>query len=390
MTTDESLEVHLGPVITRLRELEKKCASMGSRNEEFPLMQERLASIINRLSAGREPSGAPLPYRAIAKEIFPVAHLFESVGFMSVGKEIAHIQKTLSDLEPEPPAMTKDSAAPVPVRAASSSARISSTPPETTPDPDVAAQEEDGVATGKGLPWPALVAFVVLLIAIGMSASLILKIGPFRETPPTPITGLSAAPAVATPTPYPTAAPVARSRTRSPTVRLADELSQARLAIERHDLEEAVSHLSAAALIDRNNTTVLEIAEQLVHRLVAEGDAVTEQGRWGEAEQHLERARRIAMRFGIDTTIIDSTERRHAAMERFTIIGPGDTPAILAAAGKRVVLTLVNGNRRSGRIDGLAGAVLLIEVDSDVGGGVVRYTGEIPLADITSIKIFDD
>ena len=77
----------LRPAIRRLREIEKKCVSMGTRNEEFPLMQQRLASIIKRLEAGEEPSGAPLSYRGIARELFPLAHLFESVGFMSVGKE---------------------------------------------------------------------------------------------------------------------------------------------------------------------------------------------------------------------------------------------------------------------------------------------------------------
>ena len=194
----------------------------------------------------------------------------------------------------------------------------------------------------------------------------------------------------ATPSPHPTAVSVAPSRTRIPTAKLADELSQARLAIAREDLVGAVSHLSAAAMIDRDNTTVLEIAEQLVLRLVEEADAVTKWGRWTEAEQHLERARRIAMRFGIETTLIDSTARRHAAMERFTIIGPDDTAALLAAVGNRVVVTLADRSQRSGRIESLASATILLEVDSEVGGGVVRYTDEIPLNTIASIKIFED
>jgi hypothetical protein len=390
MTTDESHEVLLRPVIARLRELEKKCVSMGSRNEEFPLMQMRLASIIKRLETGREPSGAPLPYRAIAREIFPVAHLFESVGFMSVGKEVAHIEKILRDLEPETPDQTSEPAVNAQVKAVSTTARISSASPEPLSDPNAALDEGDGPASGSGLPWPVLIAFLVLLIAAGISASLIFDFGPFRETPPTLIPSPTPAPVTATPSPHPTAVSVAPSRTRIPTAKLADELSQARLAIAREDLAGAVSHLSAAAMIDRDNTTVLEIAEQLVHRLVEEADAVTEWGRWTEAEQHLERARRIAMRFGIETTLIDSTARRHAAMERFSIVGPDETAAILAAVGKRVVVTLADRNRRSGRIQGLAGAVLLLEVDSDVGGGVVRYNDEIPLDTITSIRIYED
>ncbi len=390
MTTDEKNELLLRPVIARLRELEKKCATMGSRNEEFPLMRQNLASIIKRLETGREPSGAPLAYRAIAREIFPIAHLFESVGFMSVGREIAHIEKILSDLEPEAPTPTDEPTAQTPVKVASSSARISSESSQPTPEPNVTAEEEESSASDSGLPWPVLLAFLVLLIAAGISGSLIFKIGPFREIPPTPIPSPTAMPVTATPSPLPTTPPDAASRNQSTTVKLADELSQARLAIARDDLEGAVKHLSAAAMIDRDNTTVLEIAEQLVDRLVKEADAVTELARWTEAEQYLERARRIAMRFGIETTIIDSTAKRHAAMERFVIVGPKDAAVILAAVGKRVVVTLADRNRRSGRIEGLAGTLLLLEVDSDVGGGIVRYTDEIPLDTITSIKVYED
>jgi hypothetical protein len=391
MTTDEKQELLLRPVIARLRELEKKCASMGSRNEEFPLMQQRLASIIKRLETGREPSGAPLAYRAIAREIFPVAHVFESVGFISVGREIAHIEKVLNELEPVATAPTDETAAQAPVKATSSSAHISSASSRQTPEPNAEEQEEDEKTnSGSSIPWPVLIAFLVLLVAAGISGSLILKIGPFREIPPTPVPSPTAMAINTTPTPLPTSPPLAASRTLPPAVRLADELSQARLAIAREDLEGAVKHLSAAAMIDRDDTTVLEIAEQLVHRLVAEADAAADLGRWTEAEQHLERARRIAMRFGIETAPVDNAARRLAAMERFVVIGPDDTAAILAAMERRVVLTLADRNRRGGRIKGLADAVLILEVESDVGGGVVRYTEEIPLDTITSIKIFED
>jgi hypothetical protein len=162
------------------------------------------------------------------------------------------------------------------------------------------------------------------------------------------------------------------------------------LAIARDDLESALEHLSAAAMIDRDNTTVLETADQLVHRFVEQADAVTERGRWSEAKRYLERARRIAIRFGIETAPIDSAAKRYAAMERFSIIGPDDTAAMAGAIGRRAMVVLTDRDRRSGRIQGLAGAVLLLEVDSDVEGGVVRYTDEIPLAAITSIKIFED
>ncbi len=91
---DQAPKPSLQPVIARLREIERKCSSMGARNEEFPQMQEKLAGIIRQLETAE--SDEPVSYQAMARELFPVAHLFESLGFMSIGKEIPHIERALS------------------------------------------------------------------------------------------------------------------------------------------------------------------------------------------------------------------------------------------------------------------------------------------------------
>jgi hypothetical protein len=49
-----------------------------------------------------------------------------------------------------------------------------------------------------------------------------------------------------------------------------------------------------------------------------------------------------------------------------------------------------DGSQRTGRIEGVAGADLLLEVRSDVGGGIVSYTDKIPLVSINTIKVFED
>ena len=175
-----------------------------------------------------------------------------------------------------------------------------------------------------------------------------------------------------------------------PSNTLADEVAAARLALFHGDHEAAISHLSAAALINRNHTGVLEIANELVGRLVGDGEAAAADGRWEDAERILERARRVAMRFGIETATIDRTAQRHAAMERFVIVAPDDTRAIRSSTGRRVELSMADGSVRTGRIEGVAGADLLLEVNSDVGGGIVSYTDKVPLASITSIKILEN
>ena len=378
-------DVELRPVIARLREIEKKCASMGSRNEEFPLMQERLSSIIKRLQAGEEAPGEPLDYRAMARELFPVAHLFESVGFMSVGKEIAHVERTLKTLAPEAP--TTD------VPAAPESARRTPDGQPATVDWAPAPEETDDDGPDHHIPWPIAAGLVVLLATIVVAGMIVLEVGPFRAEPrvraTVPAVPVETAVTITT-APSPTVVREPFRPTPGASNTLADEVAAARLALYYGDHEAAVDHLSAAALIDRDDTGVLEIARELVGRLVADAEGAVADARWEDAERFLERARRVATRFGLETTAIDNTAQRHAAMERYVIVGPDDTRTIRSSAGKRVELRMANGSMRTGRIEGVAGADLLLEVKSNVGGGIVRYTDEVPLASIVTLKIFED
>ena len=346
-------------------------------------MQERLSSIIKRLEAGEEPSGEPLAYRAIARELFPVAHIFESVGFMSVGKEIAHVEKTLQELAPEAPSAD--------TRTTGEAARRGAPRPPAAADSAGASEQTDGEGTDHHIPWPIVGGLVVLLVAIMMAAMIILGVGPFRVKPPVRATAPTES-VVTAPTkiPAPTAVPEPSRGRPGPSNTLADEVAAARLALYYGDHEAAIDHLSAAALIDRDDTGVLEIADELVSVLVDDAETAANDTRWEDIDPILERARRVAMRFGLETTSIDNTGRRLAAIERYVIVGPNDTRAIRSSAGRRVELSMKNGSQRSGRIEGVAGADLLLEVESDVGGGIVSYTDKVPLASITSIKILEN
>jgi small nuclear ribonucleoprotein (snRNP)-like protein len=383
----------LRPVIRRLREIEKKCASMGTRNEEFPLMQERLASIIKRLEAGEEPSGAPISYRAVARELFPVAHLFESVGFMSVGKEIAHVERTLNDLEPQPEIPPSGATPPRPAGAspaARSAARI-----EADPETEESGPGEDGANQSRWrVPIPVAIGCLVLLAAIAAATALILGTGPFRVdradivVPPTP-TETPVPPPTPVPTPTPTPAPLLNTPVPVSRAELAEAVSRARLALSRGDLDAAVERLSEAALLDHRDDDVVAIAEEVIARFVHEANAAVAMAQWQEAETLLERARRIAMRFGVLENEIEILARRHAEMERFEMINPGDTTALRNAIGRRVQVTTGDGSVLNGEIEGIDGANLLLNMDSEIGGGTMKFTEELPLGTIRSIKMFE-
>lgn len=385
----EPSALDLRPVVARLREIERRCAAMGSRNEEFPLTQQRVASIIARLEAGQEPSGEKLHFGRIARELFPVAHLFESVGFMSVGREIAHIERALRELDPE-----SDGGVPAPPPMVQ---RISS-----------AAAVRHGEATGREaveapepprtVPMPVVVGLLLLAAAVAVAASIVLGFGPaarlagraraLPQSPtaaPEPTPSPSPAPVLEPP---PTALPIA-AEDPGPGARLAAAVSQARLALAKGDFDEALGQLAAAALVDRTDEDVVEIAGALVDHFVARAGEAADNGEWEEAAARLERAERLAMRFGLDEARIEQMERRIAEMERYRFVSPRDTPALRAAVGQRVDVILRDGRVRSGRIDTVGTDTLVLDVVRELGGGGLQYTEELALAEVRTIKVYD-
>lgn len=379
----------LRPVVARLREIERKCQSLGSRNEEFPLMQDRVARIIVSLESGEEADGGPLDLRRIARELFPVAHLFESTGFMSVGKEVSHIERSLLEMAPGTADEVASPSQPPPRGfAASSAAKQTVAPPREPQDDDVET---------KTIPVPVVIALLVLALVAAGAAAIIFGVGPFaRRRPPLDVRSTpEAAPPTATvqPTPVPFQSPSPTPGyvpTAIPRGRLASEVASARLALAKGDLETAATHLSEAARIDRTEPDLKEIAEQIVRGLVSWADAAAANARWDESEPYLERAERTAMRFGVDTAEIEELRVRIAAMERFLIVDPGDRSTIRRSTGRRVEVLLMDGASRMGRIEGIEGGDLVLDVDNRVGGGAVRFTEEIPFSTIRSLKIFEN
>jgi hypothetical protein len=385
---DNGRNVDLRPVIARLKEIERKCDSMGSRNEEFPLMKDRLTAIIARLEAGEEASGEPLAYRSMARELFPVAHLFESVGFMSVGKEIAHVERSLQELEPEPTSArgVGPSARPSPT----SSAAVA--PPVSEAAEQVSTRSEDDEETsGEGVPKPILAGLFVLVIAIAVAAAIILEIGPFEPRPePTPVPPVPTPLPSPTPEPPPTPLPRDPNAPPSPRERFADAMAQARLSLAEDDVDATMKYLAIAALIDRNDTSVIEVAGEIVDRLLGLAFVAAGEARWDEAARKTAEARTVARRFGIDESRIDAAERRNAEMEQYQIVQPEETQTLRAAIGKLVEVKLDNGSVLEGRITAVNRSALVLDIEDDVGGGVVRFTDEVPLSTVRWIKIWAD
>ncbi|MFC2144086.1 hypothetical protein ACFLQM_00155 [Acidobacteriota bacterium] len=390
MTNEEGngKNVDLRPVIARLKEIERKCDSMGTRNEEFPLMKDRLRSIIARLEAGEEPSGEPLAYRSMARELFPVAHLFESVGFMSVGKEIAHVERSLQELEPAP--ASPDRADPT-ARPSPTSSAAKTQPVSETAEQDLTRTEDEEEPSGEGVPKPILGGVFVLVVAVSIAAAIILEVGPFKPKPdPTPVPPTPTPLPSPTPEPPPTPPPRDPNAPPSPRERFADALAQARLSLSEGDVDETMKYLAIAELIDRNDNAVIEVAEEVVDRLLGLAFVAAGEARWDDAARETAEARTVAKRFGLDEGRIDAAERRNAEMALYRIVQPEETQILRAAVGKLVEVKLDNGSVLVGHIAAVNRSTLVLDIEDDVGGGVVSFTDEVPLSTVRWIKIWAD
>lgn len=389
MSEEQSNEPDLRPIVARLQEIQRKCLSLGSRNDEAEETATRLGEIVDELEREREDGDTP-PYAKLAKQLFPVARLFESLGFMSVARELAHVENALRELDPSPPEEEPDQV-------------------ETAARSFVAASAEVGVESSvfaepeseerHGLPKPVALALLSLLLVVLVSiVTLRLQNArdPGREGPlgrPTAAPVRTTDPPQLTPEVNRDPAPTdpGTEPTPHPRAQLAQLIGEARLARQQGDLDSSISLLSRAALISKTDTDVLDTARLLVNDLVGQSDGAAANAEWQAAKRLLDRAREIAIRFELSLHPIEDAARRHASMVRYQPLRPHELEAIRAAAGRSVVVLTLGGNRHQGRIHGVTGEVLELDVSIDVGGGgKIYHVDEIPLVQIREIRVFPD
>ena len=389
---EDQLPDDLRPVIGRLQEIRKKCTSLGSRNDEAEQMTARLDSVIESLTHVPSDDDPPPAYRELAGQLFPVARLFESLGLLTVARELAYVEKTLIELDP-----STDASLPV-EEPQQGGVRVPRPARDTNAVPDTEYEAEpDETPHPRRLPRPVGLTLLAVLIAI-LAAMFIVRMQRLAHE-------RADMRAAATPTPMsqpsPTVHPTTTSNpsvtapdatpTPGPRARIASFIGQARLAQRRGDIDGAISLLSQAALIDKTSTAVIETAKSLVSDLIRRSDAAADNAEWTAAAEYLERAREIAIRFELSTNRIDGAVRRHARLIRYVKLDPSDIGGISAAAGRRVLVVATDGERFEGRIFGVSGGVLELHQGIDVAGdGTLFHVDEVPLSDIREIRVYPD
>jgi len=378
--TDETPETRTGDhdfraITLRLSDLQRKCRSAGSNNVESLEMEDRLGRVLDRLNQ-EDGEGDPPPFAVLARELYGVERFFESNGFISIAKEVAHVERALEALaSPEETLQAARESADVPEGA---SARPDTV--EVDHDPDV-----EPTPARWAIPKPVAVVMLFFVAAIAVCAYIIYR---FENPPPEPVTveqPPTPVPTAIPPTPTPNDVPP-RPTVPAPGAVLAGAVGQARLSLAEGDVDATIDHLSQAALIDPNHGTVLSTATQLVDR----SNSAAEGGLWEIADLTLVRAERIAIRYGLDTTAIQRARRYQSRMDRFRIIRPSDPAAIRAASGLRVTVVLKDGTQQESIVNDVGDGDLLLNEDTTVRGGAMYYVERIPLADIDYLKVWDE
>jgi hypothetical protein len=383
---DRSIPPRLRPLVARLLEIERKCGTLGPRNEEARDMAARLRSVIADLSQPGADELPPPSYRELARQLFPVARLFESLGFMSVAREVNHVERLLTEMGPPaaPPAQAARGRAPV----APTVGAGPSTTAETTPLPEAPSPP-------RRRPTAVFAALAVLVLAVIAAAAVVIRQQsghrldrrPLLE-PPAAAGGAGSAAQAGTDA---TARAAARpSPTPHPRARLADLIGEARLAEQGGDLDRAIDLLNQAAAIDVEAGTVRETAQLLVLGLVARADQAAAEAAWESAAALLQRARDLALRFDLPTQTIDEAERRHGGLERYRRLGPQDLVALRAAVGSTVVVVTDDG-AREGRLVGVTGASIELQLGLEVAdNGTLLHTGQVSLASVREVRVYPD
>ena len=388
----ENFEAHrLLNALTRLKEVRRRYAFDTGDGEQFTLTENCLDSIISDLDGWLKPGGRPIEFGDLDLRLAAVEEMIESTGLPAYAHVITSVRETLkapaesgSDEEPPPPQRYEPPPASVVTR--------------STPDADLdeweiraAAENRSG---GRGwLIWPAL--FGCCLAAAALLSFWLGETGHDLQGPTEQ--AVLNAPKVVEPmvAPATTANPIP-SRMEEPLefnretlAQLTREINLAEEALRNQDLHLALQHFAAAAATDRYHRRVFDMGGSLIDALLTAADVAFDNGEWELATDRIDDARHIARGFHLDTSAIDQTAQKHAAMTRFEDATPEDRDAFRRAVGHSVRVTLMNGDVLFCRAEAFEDDTLVLVVHTGIEGGGVQFSKKIPLPTIRELRIFD-
>jgi hypothetical protein len=388
-----NVEAHrLLETATRLKEVRRRYVSDSGDGEKFALTEERLDSIISDLDGRLKPGGKPIDIGELDLRLAVLQEMIESVGFPGYAHVIASVREDLlepvedakADEEPPPPQRYEPPATHV-ADGSASEAYLDEWEARAAAD---RRQRHWGWQIWLTMIGGFLAAAALLFFWQGETGH-----GSPDRTVQIPVEEPNVLEPTAAPAPtlIPDPADVEEEeefRTES-LAQLEREIHLANDALSDQDLDTALHHFVAAAVIDRHDRRVSAFAGSLIDSLLKMADEAFDDGKWELAADRVEVARRIARGLYFDASAIDHTAQKHAAMTRFEDVTPEDRRAFGRAVGNAVRVTHVNGEVLFGRLEAFEDNTLVLEVHSGVEGGGVQFSKAIPLVMIRELRVFE-
>jgi hypothetical protein len=375
--------VDLRPVVARLVDIQRKCSALSAQRKEVGELIPVLDALIQTLRVGHGPRGEAVSLREAAVPIGAWGRRLERLGLPALGREVAHAEKTLA---------AADDAGAAHRRAEMATARPAdavAVPPAPRAPTPIPAPLSAPPRRRRGL-WGALVAAALVAVVAVIAGFLLLRPPP-RSTGTADTTFAAPTPVEERPAvrPSPTLGPEDSAPTQlSPGAirELAEAVSQARLALQRGDLEAAIALLSRAALVDRSRPEVRGAAVEVVAGLVARSNQQVEAQDWDRADATLERALELSQRFALDTGSVDERLQRIRTEERTVRVRPTELDRLRAARGRQVEVRLRDRDALEAVLSSVDEQLLVLEVRDKVGAGEVTYTRRVPLATVEWVQ----
>jgi len=378
----------LEQLVLRLRGVRDRLAADASHTAGGTAL-ERLSSVIEAVGHRNDPGADELDLAGLYRELGAIEDLLDGAKFPGHARVVASVRGGLSDLVPRG---ESDDEPPPPRRFR---------PPPSAPRPRRPARDQrhkpPASSAGRRPQLMLLSAWLVGLIAV-VAFGVVRSWDRPEAVPPSPV------PDRAPPTPRAATDAAVPIPTLAPWVpdpeeqlqayerhleRVAREVDLARAALDADDPDTALQHFAVAVATDRYHRRVVDLARPLVDRLLVAADAAGSEGNWPLAEARIAAARDIVDQFYLDPEPVDAAALRLASTSRFTDIGAGDQPAIRAAVGREVLVTLTSGDTLSGTLSAFDGRTVSLAVHSDVSGGRVQFDRDVPIGSVERIRIYD-
>jgi hypothetical protein len=377
-------------IVTRLTEVRRRYVFDAGDGERYELVEERLNSVIADLQGWIKPGGTPVELSGLALRLSAVEEMMEAVGFPGHAHVIASVRETLVGLgegstrEDDPPPARRFE--PAPARGSVRSPADSALDEERRPfGAALRARSRLLLAVVAGLCAAGAAAILLPLREMGgdRSGQVELEIPATLENS-RPVTSDDARPIDDTkPTGW-SFEDAARHRAQ-----LLKEVDSAEEALGGGDFDSALRHFAAAAAVDRHHREVISLAGRMIEALLQGAGEAFDNEQWDLADKRVADAGHLARGLYLETSAIEQTARRLAALTRFEDVQPDDQASILGAVGHAVRVTLTIGDPLYGRLGAFDGVELTLAIHSGIEGGGAEFEKAVAIGNVGEIRVYE-